>query len=137
MTLAQGDAPHPSPWLSVWFSPRKTIERIVAGNPRSHVLLLAGLGTASTIVATLIAGGMTTELLDWRVIVAVALGSTAFGIANLYVAGFFLKWTGMMLGGRASAVEMRAVFAWGSAQSVVRPRDLRHRCHRSRSLQRS
>ncbi len=119
MTLAQGEAPQRSPWLSIWFSPRSTIERIVASNPRRHVLLLAGLGTTSTFVAALIDRGSTIELFDWRVIALIALGGATFGIANLYIAGLFLKWGGRMLGGRASAVEMRAVFAWGYAQSVV------------------
>lgn len=119
MTLSQGEAPQRSPWLSIWFSPRSTIERIVASSPRRHVLLLASLGTASTFVASLIDRGSTIELFDWRIIALIALGGATFGIANLYITGLFLKWGGRMLGGRASAVEMRAVFAWGYAQSVV------------------
>jgi signal peptidase I len=119
MTSVQSHALQPSPWLSVWLSPRSTIERIIASNPRCHVLLLASLGAASTIVSTSIGAGRTTELLDWRTIAVVAVGSAIFGIANLYIAGFFLKWSGRLLGGRASAVEMRAVFAWGFAPSAL------------------
>ena len=37
-------AAQPSPWISVWLQPRQTIERILAGQPRRFVLLLAALG---------------------------------------------------------------------------------------------
>jgi hypothetical protein len=33
--------------------------------------------------------------------------------------GFFYSWSGKMLGGRASPVELRAVLAWGSVPIVI------------------
>src|SRR5215471_11786341 len=40
MTADVGNVPRFSPWRSVWFNPPDTIEKIVATNPRQHVLLL-------------------------------------------------------------------------------------------------
>jgi hypothetical protein len=51
MTADVGNVPRFSPWRSVWFNPRDTIEKIVATNPRQHVLLLAVLGTISSFVS--------------------------------------------------------------------------------------
>ncbi len=50
MTLAEANRLKPSPWLSVWWKPRDTIERIVATNPHYHVLLLAIVGGTSQIL---------------------------------------------------------------------------------------
>ncbi len=119
MTLAQADAPQPSPWLSVWLSPRKTIERIVTSNPRRHVLLLAAFGATPLVIGQLIDKGVTTELLDWRIIAVVALLAAILGIAQLYISGFLFSWCGKILGGRASAVDVRAAFAWGIVPSVA------------------
>ena len=63
----------PSPWLTVWLCPRDTIERIVASNPRHHVLLLAAIGGMAGVMSWLIAAGLTNQLFDWRVAI-IAVG---------------------------------------------------------------
>src|SRR5262245_1897459 len=119
MTPPQDHALPPSPWLSVWFSPRNTIERIVARNPRRHVLPLAALGAMTAIVSHLLRAGAMIELLDWRVIVTIILVGAVLGIANLYLSGLLFSWGGRILRGRASAVNVRAAFAWGAVPSVA------------------
>jgi signal peptidase I len=119
MTSVQAHALPPSPWLSVWFSPRNTIERIVASNPRRHVLPLAALAAMSAVVLHLLNAGATTELLDWRIIAIVALVGATLGIANLYLSGLLFSWGGRVLGGRASATDVRAAFAWGAVPNVA------------------
>src|SRR5450759_273200 len=54
--------------ISVWLNPRDTIERIIATHPGRGVLLLASFGGLSGIVRQLIDFGVTSELLDWRVL---------------------------------------------------------------------
>jgi len=66
MTPASDFEPKPSPWLSLWFKPGDTIERILATKPRGSVLLLAGIDTVAFIVAVTISYRMTAALLDWR-----------------------------------------------------------------------
>jgi signal peptidase I len=117
--MSAADPSKPSPWFSVWWHPRDTIERIVATNPKHQVLLLAALSGMSTILAEWIYAGFTAELFDWRLLTIGAIGGAIFGIIAIYVSAVLLSWGGNMLGGRASPAVMRAVLAWGSAPLIV------------------
>src|SRR5882724_6306193 len=119
MTESPAHSLQPSPWRSVWLSPRNTIDRILASNPKYHVLLLAVLASVSTIVSQFIAAGLVIPLLDWRVIASVALGGVALSFAGFYLSAIFLMWIGKLLGGRASTVQLFAALAWGSAPRVI------------------
>ena len=78
MAVAAADLSKPSPWLSVWRRPRDTIERIVATNPKHHVLLPAALAGISFMLMlpwlNADGFGFTTELLDWRMLTIGAIG---------------------------------------------------------------
>jgi signal peptidase I len=114
------EAPKSSPWLSVWINPRGTVERIPATKSGWDVLLLAALGTISEIAAQLIpTSGLPAALPDWRIIAAVVLLGAAAGILALYLTACFLKWTGALLGGRASMAAIRAALAWGGAPFAI------------------
>jgi signal peptidase I len=119
MAESSANSLRPSPWLTIWLRPRNTIERILAGNPKYHVLRLAVLASASTIVSQFIANGLVIPLLDWRVIASVALGGVALCFAGFYLSALFLRWIGNLLGGRASTVQLFAALAWGSAPRVL------------------
>src|SRR5262249_8647104 len=119
MTSAEVRVPRSSPWLSVWLSPRQTIEGIVAANPRRHVLLLAGLGGIGAIISVLIGFGAATELMDLSNFAHLAVVGFAFGIVCRYINGLSYKWSRRMLGGRASSVEVRTAFAWGALPNIV------------------
>jgi signal peptidase I len=109
----------PSPWLSVWLSPRDTIERVGASDASRHVLLLAGLWAASDFVAVLIDSGLTKLLTDWRIVLVGVVAAVIFGILQLYVCGVYLSWIGHPLGGRATFVQLRATLAWGAAPMIL------------------
>src|SRR5215470_11708794 len=98
MAVAAADPSKPSPWLSVWWRPRDTIERIVSTNPKHHVLLLAALAG----IWKWIDAGFTTELLDWRLLAMGVIGGAIFGIVVLYFSAVLFSWSGRMLGGRMS-----------------------------------
>jgi len=75
MTSVPTQALPSCPWLSAWFRPRETIERILATNPRRHVVLLAGLAAIPAFLTEWIAAAPTTDILDWRIMHAcVVLG---------------------------------------------------------------
>jgi signal peptidase I len=98
--------------------PRETVERILATNPRRHVVLLAGLAAIPAFLTEWIAAAPTTDILDWRIMLAgVALGAT--GVVALYVNAFFLRWSGKLIGGHASTLELRAALAWSSVPNVI------------------
>jgi signal peptidase I len=108
-----------SPWISVWLQPRRTFEHIVADRPQRSVLLLASLGAISGFLAEFVGHGMTSLLLDWRVLLGLAAMGAAVGILSVYVAAVVFKWIGRLMGGRASAAELRAVLAWCALPSIL------------------
>jgi signal peptidase I len=118
MTSAQGSALQPSPWLTVWLHPRDTIERIVAGNPRRHVLLLAALGGMATVFSGLILAGLANQLFHPRLTIIV-VGGLLLGVAGLYIYGLSFSLWGRILGGEASAVDLRAALAWGAIPAII------------------
>src|SRR5262244_3425828 len=99
MTSASSAAPHP--WLSLWLRPGATIERIVATNPRRHVLLLAALAAMSSFIFSAITFGSTIELLDWRIIAGIVVLGAIYGVVTLYIAGLTFWLAGKTFGGRA------------------------------------
>jgi len=111
--------PRRSPWLSIWFTPGDTIDRVMATKPKLSLWLLAAGGVAYQIVATLLGKGLTTALLDWRFLAGVAVTAAVLGIAGLYLSALFLSWSGRIFGGRASPAQLRAVLAWGMAPLCV------------------
>jgi signal peptidase I len=108
-----------SPFATLWLSPRQTIERIVATRPGYLVLPLAMLGTIAGFYLQLVAAGFAAPLTDWRLVLAFAIGSAAFGIVWLYLSALILRWIGSLLGGRASALQLRAVLAWSLVPAIA------------------
>jgi signal peptidase I len=118
MPTASADVP-PSPWLSVWFRPRQTIERIVAANPRRQVWLLASLGLICSTVLQLLLAGWISVLLDWRAGAALVVGGAIAGIVSLYYSSLFFRWSGRLFGGQASRAHIRAALAWGQLPAIL------------------
>jgi len=119
MTSSSIDNQPASPWLSVWLKPGPTIQHIAGADPRLHLWLLGSLAGICSLVVQLLLSEWRTVLLDWRWIVAILLGGAAWGIFSIYAAGFFLRWSGRLLGGRASTAEARAAAAWSSLPIVL------------------
>jgi hypothetical protein len=63
--------------------------------------------------------GVTSELLDWRVLLGAALVGSLIGIANLYVVALFAAWIGRMMGSSAPASELRDVLAWSLTPAIL------------------
>jgi len=119
MTSISPDSRLSNPWLSVWLRPRATIDAVLTNDPRRHVLLLAALFWIATLALRLIEIGWGVLLLDWRVVVCLVIGGAAWGVVALYVFGLLLRWTGLLLRGGASQVELRAVLAWGFVPVIL------------------
>jgi signal peptidase I len=108
-----------SPWLTVWFSPRQTIERLVATRPAHFVWPLAVLGTVASFYSQISVIDGASYSLDWQLALGVVLGGALLGFAWLYVAGLTLSWIGRLLGGQAPALHMRTVFAWSGLPTIL------------------
>jgi signal peptidase I len=113
-----------SPWRSLWLSPGDTIARIVAENPRRHVLALAAVSGAlealylldpETLGAPLAA---LTQISGAAIHALAAVAGALLGVANLYVSGFLLNAVTRFFKGAGSPLTIRAALAWGSAPSA-------------------
>jgi signal peptidase I len=109
----------PSPWLTLWLNPRRTIEGIVATRPRHLVLLLAILGAMAGFYGELIGFGAEGVLADWRFWLGFVLICVVAGPLWLYVSALILNWISRLLGGQAPPLALRAVIAWSAVPSIL------------------
>jgi len=107
------------PLISFWLSPRQTIVRIVAERPRYLVVPLAVLGGASGAATVLLDMGIGTDLVGWRGSAGTILGGAVLGFCNLYLFAAVAGWIGRTIGGSASTVAVRAVYAWSQLPIVL------------------
>ena len=105
--------------MTIWLSPRRTIDGVLATRPRHLVWLLASLGAIASFYDQLLSFGLTSQLLDWRILLGFVVASAAFGVASLYLGALVLSWIGKLLGGSASPLELRAVLAWSTAPTIL------------------
>jgi signal peptidase I len=112
-------APRTSPLISFWFSPRQTIEHLVAERPRHLVLPLIMLGGVASAVNLLAGYGVGSEIVGWRILLTCVVGAGIFTVFNLYVLAVAIGWIGRKMGGVASNEAMRAVLAWGMLPSIL------------------
>lgn len=108
-----------SPWISIWLSPRQTIDYILATRPRRFVWLLAALGAIASIYSQALGFGFLEGLAGWRAWLGFLAGSAAMGILLLYLNALILRGVGGLIGGRASTLELRAVLAWSAVPAIL------------------
>ena len=118
MTTTQ-DTGSRSPWISIWLSPRQTIDHILATGPRRFVWLLAALGTIGSIYSQALGVGFLDGVAGWRVWLCFVAGSAVIGILFLYLNALILRGVGSLIGGRASTLELRAVLAWSAVPAIL------------------
>jgi Yip1-like protein len=111
-----------NPFFTIWIAPRATIRRIVDTDPTRHVLILAALGPALFALYgqwSKAVGDNANLSVLWPVWVVVGVAiQAALGILGLYISGVLFRWSGSLLGGTASRVEVRAAFAWSQIPSI-------------------
>jgi len=108
-----------SPWTTVWLSPRRAIDDILATPPRHLVWLLAIFATIASFCSQLLIYGLASLLLDWRILLGLVLTGVIVGIAWLYLAALVFSWIGKSVGGRASPLQLRSVLAWSTMPSIL------------------
>jgi signal peptidase I len=118
MTTTQ-DTGSRSPWISIWLSPRQTIDYILATEPRRFVWLLAALGAIASIYSQALALGFLEGLAGWRVWLCFLAGGALIGILFVYLNALILRGVGSLIGGRASMLELRAVLAWSAVPAIL------------------
>src|SRR5215203_1526674 len=103
----------PSPWRTLWFSPRLTMRRIADNEIASTwwpVIALASLGQAAAMLAFDPDGSLSINRSFMPV--TIGLAQTIFGVL---VGPFLLAFVGSWFGGEADPSEIRHAVAWGYA----------------------
>lgn len=113
-------------WLTIWFRPRATIRRIVDSDPRRFVLGIVWIAGALTVLNSQVTAAAID--LPRNAPHMPRLGSTGIAVAAfacgvlsvvlLYGLGALYRWAGSMLGGTATAVEVRAALAWAQVPGL-------------------
>jgi len=121
--MANGAGGSITPFFTIWTEPRATIRRIVETNPTRNVIALAAIGPAVSALAN-----QWSKALDesanlsalWPIEVAFAVAFAAvLGVVSLFISGAILRWSGGLLGGVASRVEVRAALAWTQVPAIA------------------
>jgi len=108
-----------SPFVTLWLSPRQTIERIVATRPQHLVVVLAVLGAIAGFYGQLVGLSGSAPPADLWFWLGLIVGGGIYAIVWLYLDGVILSWIGFALGGHASAPELRAALAWSGVPVIA------------------
>ncbi len=121
--MANGVPDSMTPFLSIWTQPRATIRRIVDSDPTRNVLALAAIGPAlSSLVSQWAAAmnGAANQSFLWPLFVALNVAFQAIlGILFLYILGVVFRWSGALLGGTASRLEVRTALGWSQVPAIA------------------
>jgi hypothetical protein len=121
--MADGAGDSITPFFTIWTEPRATIRRIVDTDPTRYVIALAAVGPGLNALvgqwSKALSNNANLSVL-WPLWVAGAVViQAALGVVLLYVTGLLFRWSGSLLGGVASAVEVRAALAWSQIPTIV------------------
>ena len=112
-----------TPFLSIWTEPRATIRRIVDTDPTRYVIALVAIGPGLNALAGQWSKAMSSTAnlsVLWPLWVALSVAIQAvLGVVGLFIGGAILKWSGGLLGGVASSVEVRAAMAWSQIPGIA------------------
>ena len=121
--MANGAGDSITPFFTIWTAPRATIRRIVDSDPTRNVIALAAIGPAIGALAgqwSRALGGNANLSVLWPIWVAVSVAiQAAVGVLVLFVMGAVFKWSGSLLGGVASRIEVRAALAWSQVPAIA------------------
>jgi hypothetical protein len=121
--MANGAGGSITSFFTIWTSPRATIRRIVDTDPTRNAVALAAFGSGISALSgqwSKALGNNANLSVLWPLWVAVIVAfSAALGVFSLFMGGVVLKWSGSLLGGVASRVEVRAAIAWSQVPAIA------------------
>ena len=110
-------------FFTIWTEPRATMRRIVDTDPTRNVVALAAIGPGISALAgqwSKALGSNANLSVLWPLWVAASVVvQAAIGVLFLFIFGAIFKWSGSLLGGVASRVEVRAALAWSQVPAIA------------------
>jgi Yip1 domain len=121
--MADGTGNSITPFFTIWTEPRATMRRIVDTDPTRNVITLVVVGPVISALAEQWSKALNTNAnlsVLWPLWVAVSVAFRgALGVLFLFIFGAVFKWSGSLLGGVASRVEVRAAIAWSQVPGIA------------------
>jgi hypothetical protein len=112
-----------TPFFTIWTEPRATIRRIVDTDPTRNVIALAATGPAISALAVQWSRALSNNAnlsVLWPLwVVASVVFRAALGVLFLFIFSAIFKWSGSLLGGVASRVEVRGALAWSQVPGIA------------------
>ena len=121
--MANGAGDSITPYFTIWTEPRATIRRIVDSDPTRNVVALPAISGAISALESqwskaLANNGNLSVLWPIWVAFSVAIWA-ALSVLFLFMSAAVLRWSGSLLGGVASNVEVRAALAWSQVVGIA------------------
>jgi len=101
-----------NPWFSMWTRPRATIQQIIDTNPKYLVIRLAMLMGFIEFLHEATAFNLGNRMGLVEIFGMAILVGAIGGIIYLYLFAALLQWTGRWVGGKGTAVNIRAAMTW-------------------------
>ena len=111
-------SPAPSPWRTVWFSPRLTIRRVLATEPRPGWTGVIALAALHQIFASLQVDPVDGTFSANRSAMPAILGAVQV-VFGVLVGPFLLAFVGSWLGGEADPDDIRHAVAWSYVPHAI------------------
>ena len=112
-----------TPFFTIWTEPRATIRRIVDTDPTRDVITLAAAGPAINALvgqwSKAISNNANLSVLWPAWVVVSVVVQAALGVVFLYIFGALFRWSGNLLGGVASRLEVRSALAWSQVPAIA------------------
>ena len=106
------------PWRTIWFSPRRTMQELLASEVRPGWTLVVGLAALHGALATL--GGLAANgELSFNLAAMPTIIGVLQVVFGVLVAPFLLAFSGGWFGGQADPEEIRQALAWSYAPLAV------------------
>lgn len=107
-----------NPFLTIWTRPRATIRQIVARDPKQYLLPLVFLSGVGDLLDQASIHNLGAFFSVSFLVLAALLFGFLFGLFQLLISAFCVKFTGQMFNGRANQVALRAAIAWASIPAI-------------------
>ena len=118
MDVEVASGPGPSPWRTVWFSPRLTMRRVLAAEPRPSWTAVIALAALHQVFSSLQVDPVSGAFSANRSAMPAILGALQI-VFGVLVGPFLLAFVGSWLSGEADADDLRHAVAWSYVPHAI------------------
>lgn len=108
-----------NPWFTIWFSPRRTMDNVLKGNPEKYITLIAALAGINSILSSGLLEAFL-NIVDLHIYLGICLViGPLYGIVAFYFYTALVFWSGEWLKGKAELEHIMAALGWAQLPYLV------------------